>query len=51
MTNFWLTVLGVSSLSEAVQVTVVVPIGKVDPEAGSHVTLAPDSSSTAVGAV
>jgi hypothetical protein len=50
-----LTVGGVlrSSVSETVQVTVVVPIGKVDPEAGRQLTvaLAGLSSSTTVGGV
>jgi len=47
----WLTVLGESSLSLAVQVTVVVPMAKVDPEAGEQlaVGLSP-ASSAAVGA-
>src|SRR5216683_233987 len=46
------TVAGVSSASEAVQVTVVVPIAKVEPETGAQLTVAgglsPDSS-TAIG--
>ena len=50
----WLTVLGVSSASLAVQVTVVVPMANVEPEAGVQLTVAaglsPDSS-TADGAV
>ncbi len=48
----WLTVFGVSSASEAVQMTVVVPIAKVEPETGAQLTVAgglsPDSS-TAIG--
>jgi hypothetical protein len=40
-----------SSLSVAVQVTVVVPMGTVEPEAGVQTTVAPGSSSTAVGGV
>jgi hypothetical protein len=37
--------------SVAVQVTVVVPAGKVEPEAGLHATVAPGQLSTAVGTV
>jgi hypothetical protein len=37
--------------SVAVHVTVVVPIGKVEPEAGEHATVAPAQLSVAVGAV
>lgn len=36
--------------SDAVQVTVVVPTGKVEPDAGVHVTLTPGQLSLAVGA-
>ena len=37
--------------SVAVQVTVVVPTGKVAPEAGEHVTVAPEQLSEAEGVV
>ena len=37
--------------SVAVQVTVVVPTGKVDPDAGAHTTVAPGQLSDAVGVV
>src|SRR4051794_6516331 len=46
-----LTGLFASSESLAVQVTVVLPIPKVEPEAGVQTTVAPASSSTAVGGV
>src|SRR5450759_3452920 len=47
-----LTVLGVSSALVAVQVTVVVPMAKVEPEAGVQLTVAVSpASSTAVGVV
>src|SRR5260370_21138289 len=49
----WLTVVGVSSASLAVQVTVVVPIGNVEPEAGAQPTVATvtsPASSRGVGA-
>ena len=47
-----LTLLGVSSESLAVQVTVVGPIENVEPEAGAQVTVGAGlSSSTAVGGV
>ncbi len=36
MTKLWLTVLGMSSLSEAEQVTVVVPMGNTAPDAGAQ---------------
>ena len=52
--KLWLTVLGVSSASLAVQVTVVVPMANVEPEAGAQLTVAAGlspASSTAVGAV
>jgi hypothetical protein len=46
------TVLGVSSLSDARHVTVVVPIGNVEPEAGVQLTAGVlASSSAAEGAV
>src|SRR5260370_19805088 len=48
----WLTLLGLSSALVAVQVTVVVPIGKVEPEAGVQLTVGATrsaASSTAVG--
>src|SRR5260370_30955100 len=50
--NVLLTVLGLSSALVAVQVTVVVPSGKVEPEAGVQRTVGAGSSpasSTAVG--
>ena len=37
--------------SLAVHVTVVVPTGKVDPDAGTHATVAPGQLSDAVGVV
>src|SRR5207247_3624359 len=44
------TLLGVSSGSEAVQMTLVMPIGNSDPDAGTHVTDGVgESSSNAVG--
>ena len=52
--KLWLTVLGVSSASLAAQVTVVVPIANVEPEAGVQLTVAAGlspASSTAVGPV
>ena len=48
------TLLGVSSVSVAVQVTVVMPTGNVDPDAGVQPTVAGEASpasSTAVGAM
>ena len=38
-------------LSVAVQVTVVVPLGKVEPEAGTQLTVAPEQVSVGVGVV
>jgi len=52
--KLWLTELGVSSLSLAVQVTVVVPMANVLPEAGVQLTVGPGLSplsSVAVGGV
>src|SRR5712691_270220 len=50
--NVAVTVLGVSSLSDAPHITVVVPIGNVEPEAGLQLTAGVlASSSTAAGAV
>lgn len=37
--------------SEAVQVTVVVPTAKLEPETGTHATVAPGQLSVAVGVV
>ncbi len=37
--------------SVAVQVTVVTPTGKADPDAGTHTTVAPGQLSVAVGVV
>src|SRR6266516_702418 len=45
------TVEGVSSASVAAHVTVVVPTGKIEPDAWSHVTATGQSSSEAVGIV
>src|ERR1700730_7560867 len=52
--NVWLTALGVSSASVAVHVTVVVPMGNVEPDAGEQATVAAGlspASSTAEGIV
>jgi len=50
--KLWLTVLGASSASVAVHVTVVVPMAKVEPEAGAQPIVAAElspASSIAVG--
>lgn len=44
-------VFGGAAVSDAVQVTVVVPTAKVEPEAGTHAAVAPGQLSVGVGVV